>query len=113
MVLAGATLATIAGTIGVGVLGAGAAVGGTSYLSTSGKTAKSAKELAANKQGQADRDNAEMLQALADAPGNAASKARSDEIKRRRILALSGGETILTDEALRGGGQQGKKLTGQ
>lgn len=107
-VLASATLASIAGTIGVLAVGGGVAAGTSAVLAERKKAEK--------KRGAADIAAGERRKALLATlpqPEDAAAKARTEIARRRRITALAGGKTLLTTETGIGAGDGLKTLLGQ
>jgi hypothetical protein len=105
--LAGATLATIAGTIGTLAIGGGAAIAAPGVSRSMDVAAKKRKQLASE-----DEKKRAVLLAGIPQPGDAQAKARSEIEKRRRITALAGGKTLLTTETGIGTGPGGKTLLG-
>ena len=89
-----AALAAVAGTAAVGV----GAAKGISELSKKPKKESAQRPLSS-------------LTAVPK-PEDAEAKARSEITRRKRILALSGGKTILTSETVPGEGFGGKTLLG-
>lgn len=113
------TLAAMAGTIGTAaLLGAGGTAAGMA-LSGAAKEATSqanaANDIAVTQQRQIEEEKAaiaEQTKQAAEAPAKAADAARSAVEKRKRIIALSGGKTLLSSEGYLGGGTPAKTLLG-
>lgn len=106
--LAGATLAAIAGTLGTATI-IGAA--GTAAVSTA-KSGANVKQKQKQTVERKEQEQARILADIRNAPAEADRKAKSEIERRKRIRQLSGGKTLLTTETPLGDSGQPTLLGG-
>jgi uncharacterized membrane protein YgaE (UPF0421/DUF939 family) len=108
-------LAALTAVLGTAAVGGGVAAGVNALSNPDKSQANAANDIAVTQQREVEEQKAAILEQTkqaAEAPGKAQAAAKSEIEKRKRIVALSGGKTLLSSEGYLGGGTPAKTLLG-